>query len=377
MIRALFAALTLLVASSAEEGRPRARDVGVVIGLHPTGPLNAITDVEGVAVGHVTLIRGSGKLVVGEGPVRTGVTAILPHPGDIYAQPVYAAAEVINGYGDMTGLSWIHESGRLESPIMLTNSVSIGAVYEGVLDYGLEHGHDPMPVVAECSDGGLNDIKGRHVKREHAVQAIREATIGPVAEGSVGAGTGMRSYGYKAGIGTSSRRVRLHPDEAPHTVGVLVNANFGRSTNLIIAGIPMGQELQDAAPPSRRDGSIVVVIATDAPLIPIQLRNLCRRATFGISRTGTSSRTSSGDFAIAFSTAKRFRWGDSGIDRSGHVRHSYLTPLYEAVTEATEEAILNAMFKADTMVGRDGNVMPGLPIEKVSEILRRHGRLAE
>lgn len=361
--------------------------MGVVIGNHPTGPLNAITDVEGVAVGHVTLIQGSGKLIVGKGPVRTGVTAILPHSGDIYAEPVYAASEVINGYGDMTGLSWIHESGRLESPIMLTNSISIGSVYEGVLDFGLEHGHDPMPVVGECYDGGLNDIKGRHVTREHAVQAIRDARTGPVSEGSVGAGTGMRSYGYKAGIGSSSRRVQIHPQAPPYTVGVLVNTNCGRTTNLIIAGVPVGRELTNAAPPPKRDGSIIIVIATDAPLIPLQLRNLCKRAAFGISRTGTSSRTSSGDFAIAFSTAKRLGRGDSGgqtrrsahrrIDQSDHVRHGDLTLLYEAVTEATEEAILNAIFKADKMVGRDDRVIPGLPVDRVVEILRKHGRIAK
>lgn len=360
----------------AEGHRPRARDVGVVIGNHPTGPHNAITDVEGVAVGHVTLIEGSGKLVVGKGPIRTGVTAVLPHPDDIYSEPVYAASEVINGYGDMTGLSWIHESGRLESPIMLTNSISIGSVYEGVLDFGLEHGHDPMPVVAECYDGGLNDIKGRHVTREHAVQAIRGAKGGPVPEGSVGGGTGMRAYGYKAGIGTSSRRVQIHSDVPPYTVGVLVNANCGRTKNLIISGVPVGRELTIAAPPPKRDGSIIVVIATDAPLIPLQLRNLCRRASFGITRTGTSSRTSSGDFAIAFSTAKRLRRGP-GIDQSHHVRHGDLTVLYEAVTEATEEAILNSLFKADTMVGRDDRVMPGLPVDRVVEILKRNGRIAE
>ncbi len=376
-VLALLILLGVVNSVRSEPHRPRARDAGVVIGRHPTGPLNAITDVPGVAVGHVTLIEGSGALVVGKGPVRTGVTAVVPHPGDIYAEPVYAAAQVINGYGDMTGLSWIQESGRLESPIMLTNSISIGAVYEGVLDYALKHDHDPMPVVAECYDGGLNDIKGRHVTRAHAVQAIRSAKTGKMAEGSVGGGTGMRSYGYKAGIGTSSRQVELSSDGYAFTVGVLVNANFGRRANLTIAGVPIGARLPDASDPPKRDGSIIIVIATDAPLLPIQLRNLCGRAAFGIARTGSSSRTSSGDFAIAFSTAKRHKQDDSVIDRSEHVRHGELTPLYEAVSEATEEAILNAMFKADTMVGQGDSVMPGLPVDRVKSILKEHGRLAE
>ena len=371
-----FYTLLILILSNAvfaEEGRPRARDVGVIIGTLPTGPHNAITDVAGVAVGHVTLIQGSGKLVVGKGPVRTGVTAIVPHPDDLYKNPIYAAAEALSGYGEMTGYSWIHESGLLESPIMLTTSNSIGTVYEGVLDYGLEHGHDPIPVVGECSDGSLNDTNGRHVKREHAVDAIKKAKGGPVEEGSVGAGTGMRAFDHKAGIGTASRVVN-HP-AGEFTVGVLVNNNIG-GPGLTIAGIPVWEELQDTDD-SQPGGSLCIVVATDAPLLPLHLRNLCARVPLGVSRTGSISRTHSGDFVVAFSTSAQFPRNEKGYYDIRSLRFQTMNGLYQAVIEATEEAILNSLFKADTMVGRDDRVMPGLPIEQVREILRKHGRLAE
>ena len=245
--------------------RPRAREQGVVIGVLPTGPLNAITDVAGVAVGHVTLIRGEGALVVGKGPVRTGVTAILPHTDDIYAHQVYAAGEILNGNGEMTGLAWVNERGLLEVPIILTNTLSIGDAYSGVVEYALQQDSHrvPLPVVAECYDGGLNDIAGRHVKPSHVVEAIRKARGGTVDEGSVGAGTGMRAYGFKAGIGTASRVV---PEEdGGYTVGVLVNANCGRTRMLIVNGVPVGRKLA-ADPDQAKDGSIIIVIATDAPL---------------------------------------------------------------------------------------------------------------
>ncbi|MDA0748714.1 MAG: P1 family peptidase [bacterium] len=337
----------------------------------PTGPLNAITDVSGVRVGHVTLIRGEGKLHVGKGPVRTGVTAVVPHGDDIYLNRIYAAAEVLNGNGEMTGAEWINERGLLEVPIVLTNTLSVGEAYSGVVAYMLKQdpGRVPLPVVAECYDGGLNDIAGRHVKEEHVVQAIESASSGPVPEGSVGAGTGMRAYGYKAGIGTASRSV---PEG--YTVGVLVNANCGRRPELIVSGVPVGQAFPEAPAPTR-DGSIIILIATDAPLLPIQLRRLCRRASLGLARTGTVSRTSSGDLLLAFSTAQQIPQNEATVDTIRSLRDAQLTPLFQATVEATEEAILNALCRAESMVGRDNNPMPALPLDRVVQLLQEHGRI--
>ncbi len=362
--------LSLLLATPSLAQRPRARDLGIQIGTLPTGTYNAITDVEGVLVGHVTLIEGHGKLVVGKGPVRTGVTAIVPHGEDIYHNQVFAAAEALNGNGEMTGMAWVNERGQLEVPIVLTNTLSVGEGYSGVVAYMLKQGTGrvPLPVVAECYDGGLNDIAGRHVTVDHVVAAIETATSGPVPEGSVGAGTGMRAYQFKAGIGTASRVV---PDG--HTVGVLVNANCGRRQRLVIDGVPAGRELP-VRPAPARGGSIIVVIATDAPLVPHQLRRLCKRAALGIGRTGTVSRTSSGDFAIAFSTAYRVSRTRADRDTITTLRDRRLTPLFQATIEAAEEAIVNAMCVAEAMAGRDGRVMPALPHEKLIEILQQYGR---
>ena len=381
MIRARAILLGLLfLATSAQAQRPRARDLGVQIGVMATGPNNAITDVPGVAVGHVTLIRGEGPLVVGEGPVRTGVTAILPHQNDIYARQVYAAGEILNGNGEMTGLAWVNERGLLEVPIVLTNTLSVGDAYSGVVEYQKKLGISrvPLPVVGECYDGGLNDIAGRHVKPEHVVRAIEEATTGPVAEGSVGGGTGMRAYGFKAGIGTASRVTS--EEDGEYTVGVLVNANCGRTRMLIVDGVPVGRDLA-ANPDSGKDGSIIIVIGTDAPLLPHQLRRLCIRAGHGVSRTGTVSRTSSGDFAIAFSTANQFESartrgaGSAVVDHVETLADRHLTPLFQAVIEATEEAVVNAMFVAEPMIGRDGRKMPALPTKRVLTTLQRAGRV--
>ena len=355
--------------------RPRARDLGVIIGRLPVGRLNAITDVEGVRVGHVTLLEGSGKLRVGKGPVRTGVTAILPHGDDVYQHRVFGAIESLNGNGEVTGAAWVNERGLLEVPIALTNTLCVGQVYSGVITHVLEKdaSRDPLPVVGECWDGGLNDIAGRHVKETHVLQAIRKAQVGPVPEGSVGAGTGMRAYEYKAGIGTASRVV--HEAVGDYTVGVLVNANCGRRAELVVAGVPAGRLFSAETAPPTRDGSIIVVIATDAPLLPSQLRRLCRRAWLGIGRTGTVSRHSSGDFAIAFSTAHRIPKDGAAVDTVGTLRDRKLTPLFQAVVEATEEAILNALFVADTMTGRDDRVMPGLPVARLLDLLRKHGQV--
>ena len=362
--------LVSLLAMPCDAQRARARELGIQIGVLPTGKYNAITDVAGVRVGHVTLIKGQGELVVGKGPVRTGVTAVVPHGEDVYRNQVFAAAEALNGNGEMTGMAWVNERGQLEVPIVLTNTLSVGEGYSGVVAYMLKQGAGrvPLPVVAECYDGGLNDIAGRHVGIDHVVAAIEKAKTGPVPEGSVGAGTGMRAYGFKAGIGTASRVV---PDG--HTVGVLVNANCGRRPMLVIDGVPVGRELPVERTPTR-DGSIIVVIATDAPLVPHQLRRLCKRAAVGIGRTGTVSRTSSGDFAIAFSTAYRLSRTRADRDTITTLRDHRLTPLFQATIEATEEAIVNAMCVADSMVGRDDRVMPALPHDELIEILRKYGR---
>lgn len=367
----LFSLLSLLLAMPSYAQRPRARDLGIQIGTLPTGTYNAITDIEGVLVGHVTLIEGSGELVVGKGPVRTGVTAIVPHDEDIYRNNVFAAAEALNGNGEMTGMAWINERGQLEVPVVLTNTLSVGEGYSGVVAYMLKQGTGrvPLPVVAECYDGGLNDIAGRHVTVDHVVEAIETATGGAVPEGSVGAGTGMRSYGFKAGIGTASRVV---PDG--HTVGVLVNANCGRRRELLIAGVPAGRELPVQASPTR-DGSIIVVIATDAPLVPHQLRRLCKRAAIGIGRTGTVSRTSSGDFALAFSTAYRLPRTRADRDTITTLRDGRLNAIFQATIEATEEAIVNAMCVAEPITGRDNRTMPALPHDKLVEVLQKYGRM--
>lgn len=366
----LFSLLSLLLAMPSQAQRPRARDLGIQIGTLPTGTYNAITDVKGVLVGHVTLIEGSGELVVGKGPVRTGVTAIVPHSEDIYRNNIFAAAEALNGNGEMTGMAWINERGQLEVPLVLTNTLSVGEGYSGVVAYMLKQGEGrvPLPVVAECYDGGLNDIAGRHVTVDHVVEAIETATGDAVLEGSVGAGTGMRSYGFKAGIGTASRVV---PDG--HTVGVLVNANCGRRPELLIAGIPVGRELPVQTSPTR-DGSIIVVIATDAPLVPHQLRRLCKRAAIGIGRTGTVSRTSSGDFALTFSTAYRLPRTRADRDTITTLRDGRLNAIFQATIEATEEAIVNAMCVAEPMTGRDNRTMPALPHDKLIEVMQKYGR---
>ena len=361
----------LALCFSIDAQRPRARVLGIQIGTLPTGKHNAITDVAGVQVGHVTLIEGEGKLVIGKGPVRTGVTAIIPHSNDIFRNNVYAAAEALNGNGEMTGMAWVNERGQLEVPIVLTNTLSIGEGYSGVVEYMLKQNsrYIPLPVVAECYDGGLNDIAGRHVTIDHVIEAIESAKNGPILEGSVGAGTGMRAYGFKAGIGTASR---VLPDG--HTVGVLVNANCGRRQMLTIAGVPVGQELPTQTSPTR-DGSIIVVIATDAPLVPHQLRRLCKRAAFGITHTGTVSRTSSGDFAIAFSTAYQLSPTRADRDTITTLRDNRLTSLFQATIEATEEAIINAMCVAPPMKGKDDRVMPALPHDKLVQILQKYGRV--
>jgi len=402
------------------KNRPRAREIGLTIGTLPTGPLNAITDVAGVCVGHVTLIEGEGPLVPGVGPVRTGVTAILPHAGDLFREKVAACVHRLNGFGEVTNADQVREMGVIESPILLTGTTNVPRVADAALDWAFARDAEigvttwnPSPLVAECSDMYLNDARGRHVHTEHVIAAIEGAASGPVAEGGVGGGTGMSCCEFKGGIGTSSRVI---PAEAGgYTVGVLVMSNFGRREHLRIDGVPVGRELLDwpdpersaaepkgarsqevAADPERSGSSIIIVLATDAPLDPRQLERVSVRAGAGLARTGGLYSTSSGDFVIAFSTtnrvphfppAPRLQHGlvaeallegqswPAGADPRGRATGTpAINYLFQAAIEATEEAILNSIFAAETMVGRDQHVRHALPIEEVVQILRKHGR---
>lgn len=356
-----------LIAQETETQRVRSRELGIQIGIYPTGEHNAITDVPGVKVGHITLIEGDS--------VRTGITAILPHD-DIWKSRLFGAAHTIHGNGESTGIARINQAGWIESPILLTNTLSVGAVHEGVVRYIIKRYPDDnivLPIVAECYDGGLNDISGLHVKPEHAIEAIEKATSGPVAEGCVGGGTGMRSYGFKAGIGTASRV--LPQDRGGWNVGVLVNANGGRRHQLRIDGVPVGSALEVDQPKPSRDGSFIIVIATDAPLTHRQLKQLSIRATHGLARTGTPSTDSSGEFVIAFSTANVFpRYTDNGTFKINMVVNSRLSSLFEAVIEATEEAVINSMTMATTMTGRDGRTMHAIPLDRLKKVIKQYGR---
>ena len=368
--------------------RPRAREAGVVTGAMPPGPHNAITDVPGVMVGQVTLVRGHGPLIPGCGPVRTGVTAILPHAGNLFRTKVPAAVEVINGFGKSTGLAQIAELGNIETPILLTNTLSVGLVWDAVVtamiaanpDIGIGAVGTVNPVVGECNDGYLNDIQGRHVTAAHVQQALAAAAGGPVDEGAVGAGTGMSCYGFKGGIGTASRV--LASGQGGWVVGVLVLANFGRREDLMICGVPVGRELAEWEPPpgpALDTGSVMVIIGTDAPLTDRQLGRVARRAGRRSGPHGSIAGHGSGDFVIAFATAGlpphdagATTYAETRLAEDGQV----LGGLFQATIEATEEAVVNALFAAPTVTGRDGHVRNGLPVELVQAILRRHGRLS-
>ncbi len=364
----------------------RARELGIVIGQLSPGPLNAITDVAGVRVGHTTLIRGEGALRVGEGPVRTGVTVIFPHEGDPGHEPVYAGDHVLNGNGEMTGLLWLRESGMLSTPIGLTNTHSVGTVHQALVAAS-SAGRNPgaatwaLPVVAETWDGYLNDIDGQHVRREHVFEAIAAASGGPVAEGNVGGGTGMKAFGFKAGIGTASRVAGVGLER--WTVGALVQANFGIRERLRVDGVPVGRHIsrEDVPGPDKVAGSIIVIIGTDAPLLPHQCRRLAQRAALGVGRAGGGGEPSSGDLMLAFATGNRGLRGEDveGAPSSYAVRtlnDDLLGELYWATIEATEEAILNALLAAETMTGRDGTTFHALPHDRLVEVMRQHGRLA-
>jgi L-aminopeptidase/D-esterase-like protein len=376
------------IAQTADSHLARARNLGVPFDGAP-GPLNAITDVAGVEIGSVTLIHGEGALKVGEGPVRTGVTAILPR-GARNSDPVYAGWFSLNGNGEMTGTTWVEESGFLEGPVALTNTHSVGTVRDSVIAWGVKHGalHQDwsLPVVAETWDGWLNDINGFHVKQEDVFAALDSAKGGAVAEGNTGGGTGMVCYGFKGGTGTSSRV--LEKNEGGYTVGVLVQCNCGRRPQLTIAGVPVGKEIpQDVpyaglTPPEnppgdqmRGDvGSIIIVIATDAPLLPHQLKRLARRAALGLARTGSFSGNGSGDIFIAFSTANPHADTEPGPNTVETVSNARISPLFKATVEATEEAIVNAMVGAKTMTGIDGHRVIALPHDRLQQVLKKYNR---
>jgi D-aminopeptidase len=360
--------------------KPRARDLGVPFDGTP-GPYNAITDVKGVEVGHTTLISGSGKLVVGKGPVRTGVTAVLPRGKDSL-DPVFGAWFTLNGNGEMTGTTWLEESGILDGPVMITNTSSVGVVRDAVIAWRIKRGPPDsegyfwsLPVVAETADDDLNDMNGFHVKPEHAFHALDTAHGGPVEEGNVGGGTGMICNEFKGGIGTSSRV--LPASLGGYTVGVLVQCNYGRRSQLRIAGVPVGREITDHPVRDEDIGSIIIVVATDAPLIPTQLKRVVRRATLGLGRDGSFSGDGSGDIFIAFSTANPGAGGSEGIHDLKMLANQQLNPIFLATVQATEEAVINAMVAAETMTGINDFTVIALPHDRLREILKKYNRLTK
>ncbi len=362
------------------QDKPRARDLGISFDGTP-GPLNAITDVKGVEVGHTTLISGDGKLEVGKGPIRTGVTAILPL-GKRYA-PVFAGWYSLNGNGEMTGTTWVEESGFLEGPVMITNTHSVGVVRDAVVEWLIsEPVHADirfaLPVVAETYDGVLNDINGFHIKKEHVFAALNSAVSASVTEGNVGGGTGMICHRFKGGIGTASRKLGVRYRR--YTVGVLVQANYGDRGTLTVSGVPVGRAITDLQPiglPKVGNGSIIVVVATDAPLLPHQLKRLARRVPLGISKVGGIGGNSSGDIFLAFSTANPGAAGRSGIRELKMLPNDQINHLFEATIQATEEAIINALIAAETMTGINGNTIYALPHDRLRQVLRRYNRLNE
>ena len=356
--------------------RPRVRDVGIVVGELPPGAQNAITDVAGVRVGHVTLVAGEGALRPGHGPVRTGVTVILPHGDNLFRQKVRAAVHTINGFGKVRGFEEVRELGVVETPIALTNTLNVGLVADALVQYMVRHNpgigittSTANVLVGDTHDGYLNDIQGRHVHAEHVWAAIESATPGPVAEGAIGAGTGTSCFGWKGGIGTASRVV---PAEAGgYTVGALVQSNFGRPQDLTVCGVPVGRQIRppDPAPsPPADHGSIMVILATDAPLSERQLRRMCVRAAAGLARTGSHYGHGSGDFVIAFSTTWQVEHDPASLTTVQTVladEAQAMGWLFPSVVESVEEAVLNSLFRAKTVVGRDGHVRHAVPVEKV------------
>jgi D-aminopeptidase len=379
------AVVSTLALPAAQAPRVRARDLGIAPGSMRPGPLNAITDVAGVLVGHSTIVRGRGPLTVGEGPVRTGVTAVLPRK-DIWFNAVFGATHTLNGDGEMTGVHWIRDLETIAHPILITNTASVGSAHEAAMAYMNERhpGRDWgfLPIVAETWDGRLNDIRGLHVKRQHVYEALDSARGGAVPEGNVGGGTGMVAYGFKGGIGTASR---VLPESAgAYTVGVLVQANFGARESLLVDGVPVGRELAtelrpevrpEGQPHADHEGSVIVIVATDAPLSSRQLERVARRAALGLARTGTYSGNTSGDIFLAFSTANVLPMGDSRrvIDVK-HLSLDHINPVFQGAVEATEESVLNALMKAETMTGIGGNTVHALPYDRLAAVMAKYGR---
>lgn len=375
----------LLIQSSIFGQKPRARDIGIPFN-GTTGTFNAITDVKGVEVGYSTIISGKGKNIRGKGPVRTGVTAILPRGRN--NNPVFANWYSLNGNGEMTGTTWVTESGFLETPIMITNTNSVGVVRDAVLKWFIKTGWYKedfwytYPVVAETYDGFLNDIYGFHVKENNVYEALDSAKTGFLKEGNVGGGTGMMCLGFKGGTGTSSRVVKIK--DSTYTVGVLVQSNFGGKNNFTIAGVPIGKELKDTmnyefkeAPSYRQegDGSIIVVVATDAPLLPHQLKRIAARVPLGVGIVGGRGENGSGDIFIAFSTANPSAFQRENFTKIDELPNDLINPLFDATVQAVEEAIINAMVAAETMEGINGNKAYGLPHKLVIDLLKKYNRI--
>ncbi len=365
----------------------RARDLGIPFEGAP-GQSNAITDVVGVEVGYTTLVDGEGKLEVGKGPVRTGVTAIIPRGHDSLNDPVYAGVFSLNGNGEMTGTAWIEESGFLEGPVVITNTHSVGVARDATINWRVKHGAADntgywwsLPVVAETWDGWLNDVNGFHVKPEHVFHALDSAHGGSVEEGSVGGGTGMICYEFKGGNGTASRQIEIKErKDAParsFTVGIFVQANCGRRSQLTIAGVPVGKEIPGEVY-KEESGSIIIVVATDAPLLPHQLKRLARRASLGLARTGSVSGNGSGDLFIAFSTANPHIANPDQVTHSVQtVPNDLLDSIFTAVVQATEEAIINALVDNRSMTGRDNHEVDAIPHNRLRELLKKYNRLAQ
>lgn len=380
--------LLLLFSVSLFGQKPRARDLGVPFTGTP-GKYNAITDVAGVEVGYSTIISGKGKSILGEGPIRTGVTAIFPRGRAGKFNPVYANWYSLNGNGEMTGTTWITESGFLETPIMITNTNSVGVVRDAVLKYYVDtdwyHGEEwwyTYPVVAETYDGFLNDIYGFHVKEKHVLEAINNATGGKIAEGNVGGGTGMACLGFKGGTGTASRVFNI--GDSTYTIGAIVQSNFGAKRNFTVAGVPVGIELKDTlnykfnTPPNSRrqegDGSIIVIVATDAPLLPGQLKRIAQRIPLGVGIVGGRGSNGSGDIFLAFSTANEGAFNRDEITRVETLPNDQISPAFEATVQAVEEAIINAMVAAETMEGINGNTVYALPHDLLIKVLKKYNR---
>jgi len=372
--------MSLLAASLSAQAKQRARDLGVPFDGTP-GANNAITDVKGVEVGHTTLISGEGKMESGKGPVRTGVTAILPRGKDSTGA-VFAGWFTLNGNGEMTGTTWVEDSGFLEGPVMITNTHSVGVVRDAVIAWRVKHGPPDsegywwsLPVVAETWDGYLNDVNGFHVKPEDAFHALDTAHSGPVEEGNVGGGTGMICNEFKGGIGTSSRL--LDSKYGGYTVGVLVQCNYGQRDQLRVAGIPVGREISGEQVWDDDVGSIIVVVATDAPLIPTQLRRVAKKVSLGLGRNGSYSGDGSGDIFIAFSTANPGAANSKGLRQLTMLPNDQLNPIFLATVQATEEAVINAMVAAETMTGFNGHTVMALPHDRLREVLKKYNRLVK